>query len=58
MLNGTGSYEFDYVAYAVRKGFEDYEVYLDKSDVEASTVRMNSAMEALKQAQQGLEQKQ
>lgn len=28
LFNGAGSYQFDYVAYAVRKGFEDYEVYI------------------------------
>ncbi len=30
---GTNSYSFDYVAYAVRKGFEDYEVYLTQEQV-------------------------
>ena len=52
LLQGTGSYQFDYVAYAVRKGFEDYEVYLDKEEVEASSVKMTSALKALKQVQE------
>jgi hypothetical protein len=30
---GTNSYSFDYVAYAVRKGFQDYEVYLTQEQV-------------------------
>ena len=30
---GTGSYDFDYVVYAVRRGFDDYEVYLDSKEV-------------------------
>ncbi len=34
---GTNSYSFDYVAYAVRKGFEDYEVYLTKEQVRSLT---------------------
>jgi len=34
---GTNSYSFDYVAYAVRKGFEDYEVYLTQEQVRGLT---------------------
>ena len=34
---GTNSYSFDYVAYAVRKGFEDYEVYLTQEQVRRLT---------------------
>jgi hypothetical protein len=30
LSNGAGSYEFDYVVYGVRRGFEDYEVYIEK----------------------------
>jgi hypothetical protein len=32
LLSGKGSYSFDYVAYAVRKGYEDYKVYLDSNE--------------------------
>jgi len=34
---GTNSYSFDYVAYAVRKGFEDYEVYLTQQQARGLT---------------------
>ena len=34
---GANSYSFDYVAYAVRKGFEDYEVYLTQEQVRGLT---------------------
>ena len=30
LFSGTGAYSFDYVVYAVRKGFEDYHVYEPK----------------------------
>ncbi len=40
---GTNSYSFDYVAYAVRKGFEDYEVYLTQEQV----VRLTGQAQAL-----------
>lgn len=30
LAGGSGSYPFDYVAHAVRKGYEDYEVYVAK----------------------------
>jgi hypothetical protein len=38
LFNGTGSYEFDYVVYAVRKGYEDYKVYLDPNDLKSLMV--------------------
>ncbi|HLV01314.1 MAG TPA: hypothetical protein VKZ59_08610, partial [Acidobacteriota bacterium] len=31
--SGTGSYPVDYVAYAVRQGYEDYQVYRDAEDL-------------------------
>ncbi len=31
LFDGKGSYDVDYVAYAVRKGFENQEVYIEKS---------------------------
>ena len=34
--SGMGSYSFDYLVHAVRKGFEDYEVYLYKDPVTGS----------------------
>ncbi len=30
LLGGLGSYPFDYVAYGVRKGYEDYPVYIEE----------------------------
>lgn len=30
--NGNGNYEFSYVIYGIRKGYEDYQVYLYKDD--------------------------
>ena len=30
LLGGQGSYPFDYVAYGVRKGYEDYPVYIEE----------------------------
>ena len=44
---GTNSYSFDYVAYAVRKGFEDFEVYLTQEQV----VRLTGQAQAQAQAQ-------
>jgi len=44
---GRNSYTFDYVAHAVRKGYEDYEVYLTKeqaSKLTGQTSRMLKAM--------------
>jgi len=44
---GTNSYSFDYVAYAVRKGFEDYEVYSSKeqaSELTGQTSRMGKSL--------------
>ncbi len=44
---GRNSYTFDYVAHAVRKGYEDYEVYLTKeqaSELTGQTSRMLKAM--------------
>ena len=40
---GANSYSFDYVAYAVRKGFEDYEVYLTQEQI----VRLTGQTQAL-----------
>ena len=37
MGGGTNSYSFDYVAYAVRKGFETYQVYLSKEEAQQLT---------------------
>ena len=39
---GANSYSFDYVAYAVRKGFEDYEVYLTQEQVRGLTGQARS----------------
>ncbi|UCF38433.1 MAG: hypothetical protein JSU96_06200 [Acidobacteriota bacterium] len=32
LAGGVGSYEFDYLVHAVRVGYEDYEVYLERDD--------------------------
>ncbi len=32
LFEGTGNYEFSYTVYAVRKGYENYEVYINKDD--------------------------
>ena len=37
LAGGTNSYSFDYVAYAVRKGFENYQVYLSKEEAQQLT---------------------
>ena len=37
LAGGTGSYEFDYVVYGVRKGFEDYQVYVKNSDIQSTS---------------------
>jgi len=42
---GRNSYAFDYVAHAVRKGYEDYEVYLTKE--QASELTASSMVKAL-----------
>ncbi len=33
LSGGTGNYSFDYLVHAVRKGFEDYQVYVPKDQV-------------------------
>lgn len=37
LAGGTNTYSFDYVAYAVRKGFENYQVYLSKEEAQQLT---------------------
>ena len=37
LAGGTNSYSFDYVAYAVRKGFENYQVYMSKDEAQQLT---------------------
>ena len=44
---GTNSYSFDYVAHAVRKGYEDYEVYLTKEQATLLTGQASSMVQAL-----------
>ena len=34
---GSGTYSFDYVVHAVRKGFEDYQVYLSQEEAQQLT---------------------
>ncbi len=40
LAGGSGSYTVDYVAYAVRIGHEDFEVYRNRADHEAATGRL------------------
>jgi hypothetical protein len=42
LAGGSGSYTVDYVAYAVRKGHEDFEVYRNRVEHEAATGRLPS----------------
>lgn len=35
---GTGNYVFDYFAYAVRKGYENYQVYINAPDMQGANV--------------------
>jgi len=44
---GRNSYTFDYVAYAVRKGFEDYEVYMTKDQAGELTGQTPRLVEGL-----------
>jgi len=44
---GRNSYAFDYVAYAVRKGYEDYEVYLTKEQASVLTGQASSMVRAM-----------
>jgi hypothetical protein len=37
LAGGTGSYEFDYVVYGVRKGFEDFQVYVKNPDLQSTS---------------------
>jgi len=37
LAGGRNSYAFDYVAHAVRKGFENYQVYLSKEEAQQLT---------------------
>ena len=34
---GSGTYSFDYVVHAVRKGYEDYQVYLSNEEAQQVT---------------------
>ena len=36
LFGGTGSYEFDYVVYGVRKGLENFQVYVKNSDIQST----------------------
>jgi len=45
---GRNSYAFDYVAHAVRKGYEDYEVYLTKEQASVLTGQASSMVRALR----------
>jgi len=44
---GRNSYAFDYVAHAVRKGYEDYEVYLTKEQASELTGPAFSMVKAM-----------
>ncbi len=44
---GRNSYAFDYAAYAVRKGLEDYEVYLTKEQASELTGQASRMVQAL-----------
>jgi len=37
LAQGTGSYTFDYVVYAVRKGFENYQVYVTPAEFQGAS---------------------
>ena len=37
LAQGTGSYAFDYVVYAVRKGFENYQVYMTPAEFQGAS---------------------
>jgi len=44
---GVGSYRFDYVVYAVRKGYEDYEVYVNSDEATEVTGQARSLVKAM-----------
>ena len=50
---GRNSHTFDYVAYAVRKGFEDYEVYLTKEQPSELTGPASRMVQPLSPVQTG-----
>ena len=56
-VQDLGGYTFDYVAYAVRKGFEDYEVYLtnEQAGELRGQVRRMSPAGALARPENGLD---
>ena len=37
LKGGSGTYSFDYVVHAVRKGYEDYQVYLSNEEAQQVT---------------------
>ena len=47
LAGGRNSYAFDYVAHAVRKGYEDYEVYLTKEQASELTGQASSIVKAM-----------
>ena len=47
LFGGTSTYSFDYVVCAVRKGFEDYEVYMSKEEHEAEALPLQEAMRGM-----------
>jgi len=47
LAGGGNSYAFDYVAHAVRKGYEDYEVYLTKEQATLLTGQASRMVQAL-----------
>jgi len=56
---GANSYSFDYVAYAVRKGFENYQVYLSKEEAQqltGTTAAMARRLQSNLEVESNLEQ--
>ncbi len=47
LAGGTNSYSFDYVSYAVRKGFENYQVYLSKEEAQQLTGKTTAVARSL-----------
>lgn len=41
LFNGAGNYEFSFVIYGIRKGYENYEVYIDKSSFPSPIINRN-----------------
>ncbi len=52
LAGGTGSYSLYYVICAVRKGYEDFEVYLDKDEHEGIGLPLQEAMSSMRALQE------